>query len=187
MSNQVMVCSAVHRDGMIAVLSPSIGRLVLTARPGQVMSPGQHVGELWRLNRRFILQLPDGAHGHINDVKSMDRFTPVQYGQIILHLQEAPPNRVDVLRKHETKQAGFSIDSPMDGMFYLSSSPNDPPFVSVGDVLKPGQTIGLIEVMKCFYPIKFQGQKEAKITEINVKNATPVSTGTRLLQYANPE
>jgi biotin carboxyl carrier protein len=44
--------------------------------------------------------------------------------------------------------------APMDGSFWSKPSPDQPPFVKVGQSIQIGQTIGLIEVMKTFTPIK---------------------------------
>lgn len=78
------------------------------------------------------------------------------------------------------------IVSPLDGMFYLASSPQEQPYVSVGQIIIPEQTIGLIEVMKCFYPVKYQGVKPAIIKAINVKSASSVSSGSILFEISEP-
>ena len=44
--------------------------------------------------------------------------------------------------------------APMDGSFWSKPSPDQPPFANIGDPVQVGQTIGLIEVMKTFTPIK---------------------------------
>ena len=46
------------------------------------------------------------------------------------------------------------IKSPMIGTFYRSSSPDKPSFVNVGDEIKPGQVICLVEAMKLFNVIE---------------------------------
>ncbi|MCC6731103.1 MAG: acetyl-CoA carboxylase biotin carboxyl carrier protein [Chthonomonadales bacterium] len=46
-----------------------------------------------------------------------------------------------------------AIEAPMVGIFFRSASPDDPPFVEVGDRVEVGQTIGLIEAMKVFSEI----------------------------------
>ena len=46
------------------------------------------------------------------------------------------------------------IKSPMIGTFYRSSSPDSPPFVSVGDKVSKGQTVAIIEAMKLFNEIE---------------------------------
>src|SRR5690606_28373395 len=49
---------------------------------------------------------------------------------------------------------GHVVRSPMVGTFYASPSPDKPPFVSVGQAVKAGDTLGIIEAMKMFNPIE---------------------------------
>ena len=64
------------------------------------------------------------------------------------------------------------IKSPMSGTFYRSSSPDTPPFVSVGDKITKGQTVCIIEAMKLFNEI--ESEVSGTIVKIMVENATPV-------------
>ncbi len=66
----------------------------------------------------------------------------------------------------------ITIKSPMIGTFYKSSSPDSPNFVNVGDEIKPGQTVCIIEAMKLFNEI--ESEISGKIVKILVENATPV-------------
>ena len=50
--------------------------------------------------------------------------------------------------------AGRGLRAPMVGTFYASSAPDKPPFVSVGQVVKAGDTLGIIVAMKMFNPIE---------------------------------
>ena len=49
---------------------------------------------------------------------------------------------------------GHTIRSPMVGTFYLSPNPDAPPFVKIGQTVKAGDTLGIIEAMKMFNPIE---------------------------------
>lgn len=69
------------------------------------------------------------------------------------------------------------IKSPMDGLLYLSSSPDKDPFVSEGCMINPGQTLALIEVMKSYYPLKYDGDKAAMIKSIVKENTSPIKSG----------
>ena len=64
------------------------------------------------------------------------------------------------------------IKSPMIGTFYLTPSPDAPAFVNVGDTIKAGQTVCIIEAMKLFNEI--ESEISGKIVKILVSNATPV-------------
>lgn len=62
--------------------------------------------------------------------------------------------------------------SPMVGTFYRSPAPDEPSFVSVGDTVKKGQTLCIIEAMKVMNEI--ESEFSGKILEILVDNASPV-------------
>ena len=71
------------------------------------------------------------------------------------------------------------ITSPMVGTFYRSPSPGAAPYVSVGDTIKKGQTIGIVEAMKIMNEI--EAEFDCKILEIEVNDAQPVEFGTKLV------
>ncbi len=73
--------------------------------------------------------------------------------------------------------AGEEICAPMDGMFYVRPSQNESAFVKENDVVKKGDTLGLIEVMKCFYPIKYEKDEPGVILQVKVKEASSVQSG----------
>lgn len=80
-------------------------------------------------------------------------------------------------KKEPTAQAGddskyITIKSPMIGTFYRSSSPDKPPFANIGDEIKKGQTICIIEAMKLFNEI--ESEFSGKIVKVLVEDSTPV-------------
>lgn len=66
----------------------------------------------------------------------------------------------------------ITIKSPMIGTFYRASSPETPAFVNVGDEVKVGKPVCVIEAMKLFNEI--ESEISGKIVKILVENATPV-------------
>ena len=64
------------------------------------------------------------------------------------------------------------IKSPMIGTFYQSPNPESNPFVSVGDNIKPGQTICIIEAMKLFNEI--ESEVSGKVVKILANDSSPV-------------
>jgi acetyl-CoA carboxylase biotin carboxyl carrier protein len=64
------------------------------------------------------------------------------------------------------------VKSPMIGTFYRSSSPENPPFASVGDKISKGQTVCIIEAMKLFNEI--ESEVSGTIVKVMVENAQPV-------------
>ncbi len=65
-----------------------------------------------------------------------------------------------------------AIKSPMIGTFYRASSPDKPPFVSVGDEITAGKVVCIIEAMKLFNEI--ESEVSGRIVKVLVENASPV-------------
>jgi len=65
-----------------------------------------------------------------------------------------------------------TVKSPMIGTFYRSSSPDKGPFVNVGDEIKAGQVICIVEAMKLFNEI--ESDISGKIVKVLIDNAQPV-------------
>ena len=66
----------------------------------------------------------------------------------------------------------ITIKSPMVGTFYRSSNPDSPAFVNVGDEVKSGKVVCIIEAMKLFNEI--ESEVSGRIVKVLVENATPV-------------
>lgn len=82
--------------------------------------------------------------------------------------ESAVPNE----SKSNDAVSGVEIKSPMIGTFYRSSSPDKPAFVEVGDEIRVGQTICIVEAMKLFNEI--ESEVAGKVVKICVDDASPV-------------
>lgn len=80
--------------------------------------------------------------------------------------QAAPAHAADDTSKYLT------IKSPMIGTFYRSASPDKPSFVNVGDDVKAGDVVCIVEAMKLFNEI--ESEVTGKIVKVLVDNAQPV-------------
>jgi acetyl-CoA carboxylase biotin carboxyl carrier protein len=74
--------------------------------------------------------------------------------------------------------AGHTVKSPMVGTFYRSSSPGAKAFVEVGDTIKQGDTICIVEAMKILNEI--EADKTGTVTQILVDNGQAVEYGQPL-------
>jgi acetyl-CoA carboxylase biotin carboxyl carrier protein len=72
------------------------------------------------------------------------------------------------------------LPSPMVGTFYRAPNPNADPFVDVGDVVEPGQVIGIVEAMKLMNEI--ESDRRGEIVEIPVANGQPVEYGETIFR-----
>ena len=77
-------------------------------------------------------------------------------------------NAVDNLKEEKSN----TVNSPMVGTFYASASPESKPFVTIGQSVKKGDTLCILEAMKMMNQV--QAESDGKIVEILVDNAEPV-------------
>ncbi len=78
-----------------------------------------------------------------------------------------PEKAADVVAANQVKVA-----SPIVGTFYRAASPDKPPYVEVGDIVKKGQVLCIIEAMKLMNEI--ESEASGKIVKIFVENGQPV-------------
>lgn len=88
---------------------------------------------------------------------------------------EAPPFQAS---EEKSEVQGTFITSPMVGTFYSSPSPDDPPYVKVGDKIEKGEVLCIIEAMKVMNEVK--AAVSGHIAEILVESGHPVEFGTKL-------
>jgi acetyl-CoA carboxylase biotin carboxyl carrier protein len=97
----------------------------------------------------------------------------------------SPPakERVPLEKKEDTKkveetQKFVTIKSPIVGIFYRSPSPDTPPFVEVGNTVRKGQVLCIIEAMKLMNEI--ESDVDGIVSKILVENGQPVEYGEPL-------
>jgi len=80
----------------------------------------------------------------------------------------------------KTDKPGVLVSSPFVGTFYRSPSPDAPPFTDVGQKVKKGQTLCIVEAMKLMNEI--ESEVDGTVAEILVTNASPVEFGEPLFR-----
>jgi oxaloacetate decarboxylase (Na+ extruding) subunit alpha len=78
----------------------------------------------------------------------------------------------------EAPVSQVKVTSPIVGTFYRSSSPDKPAYVEVGDVVKKGQVLCIIEAMKLMNEI--ESEAAGKVVQALVENGQPVEYGQAL-------
>ena len=104
--------------------------------------------------------------------KNPAHFTTAQYTPMAV--QAAPMTAAPIASAAPVAAADnlITIKSPMVGTFYRTPNPESPMFVNVGDDVKPGKVVCIIEAMKLFNEI--ESEISGKIVKVLVDNATPV-------------
>jgi acetyl-CoA carboxylase biotin carboxyl carrier protein len=105
---------------------------------------------------------------------------PVQSSSVSEIPVETPKAVQKIEAKPECEVEGELITSPMVGTFYQAPSPDSPPYVKVGDKVKKGQTLCIIEAMKIMNELEVEF--DCEILEVLVEDGQPVEFDTPLFK-----
>lgn len=171
----------------IELTAPAPGLFRSAVRTGDIVRGGSVLGMLEVLGQAIELVAPEvgGAVVALRDPQLAR--TPVDHGAMLVTLDPratAIGATVATAAASGTQATGIVFRAPTSGRFYGRSSPDKPPFVSVGDELAQGATICLLEVMKTFHRVTYGGAglpERARVREILVADGADVSAGDPLL------
>jgi acetyl-CoA carboxylase biotin carboxyl carrier protein len=104
-----------------------------------------------------------------------------QLGSVPIH--ESPPTVTDRPTPPSIDKQWVEIKSPMVGTFYRSPAPDEPAFASIGDRIRVGQTVCIIEAMKLMNEI--EAESAGQVMKVLVENGQPIEFGQTLM-YVNP-
>lgn len=96
----------------------------------------------------------------------------IQQAQPAAAQQESAPSGGSASPAQEEDSKYITVKSPIIGTFYRKPSPDKPPFVEVGDTVKEGDVLCVIEAMKLFNEI--EGEVSGKIVKVLVEDSSPV-------------
>ena len=83
--------------------------------------------------------------------------------------------------KAEPDKKTFTVNSPFVGTFYRAASPDSPAFVDVGQVVKKGQVLCIVEAMKLMNEI--EAEQPGRLLEVLIQNGSPVEYGEALFRF----
>lgn len=122
------------------------------------------------------------AEGKVRIVKAQPQQPIIQYAQLPMPSAYAPPPAAATPAVAAAPEApaasGHIVKSPMVGTFYRASAPGAAPFVNVGDAVKAGQTLCIIEAMKILNEIECD--KDGVVKAVLAENGQAVEFGQPL-------
>ncbi len=170
-----------------ALLAPTVGVFAPAVREGELVSAGQVVGTVDVLGVLHELIVPRGIAGRVTERLGGGRSrVPVQYGDALFVVSTGATEDItaDTASPSDDAQGALSFVAPMSGRFYVRPSPAEPPFVAAGDTVRRGQTVGLLEVMKTFNRLVYEGDAlpdEAAVQAVVPKDGDDVVRGDVIL------
>jgi biotin carboxyl carrier protein len=190
MADQALTLKAEPREGGgWRLLSPGVGLYASAPKEGSMFRAGESSAYLVILDRAFQLQLPAGVSGFVCTPPPELKHLPVEYGELLFELIPSSVEGVELGESNESEVSPSGLPvlrSPQAGRFYRNPDPDSPPFAVDGDLLAAGKTVGLLEVMKTFNPVKYQVltglPEKARVVRFLVGDSTDVEEGQALLE-----
>lgn len=188
------LAGAAEAGGPVEVRAPGPGLWQPAVGPGALVRPGDAVGWLHVLGVAHRVVAPAGARGVVTaiaDGAAARARVAVGHGARLLLLDPAAaagagaPEAVDV--QAARGEHGLVFRAPTSGRFYSRPGPGKPPFVEAGTVLRDGQTVCLLEVMKTFNRVVYEGGAHglppaATVTAVLARDEADVEAGEALLR-----
>ncbi len=129
------------------------------------------------MNKNSICELEVEEEGKKIRLKKFGADTPVMMQAPVAAAQPAQTQATPTAVA-PTKQSGVEIKSPMVGTFYRAPSPGAKSYVEVGQTVKPGDVVCIVEAMKLMNEIK--AEVGGKIKQICIENGQAVEFGQAL-------
>ena len=172
------------------VRSPAVGVWTEIPSPGTLLDDAG-AGVLTQAGHRILLRLPEDSGGVVRDGPARGRKAiDVEWGQELFRLAPVAGESAQGPAPGPGTEAGdLAVNvlvAPTDGVFYTRPTPEAAAFVRPGDVVKKGQPVGLIEVMKTFNQVLFEGlglPASAVVEAILVADGEEVTAGDAILRY----
>ena len=172
-------------EGELRLLAPRPGLWRDGPPAGALIRGGSELGSLEVLGRLVRLRAPAGAFGVVVPRRDERRLArrPVGHGSLLVALdpEGVVGGAAAAEEADEESISGPVFRTPLGGRFYARPSPEEPPFVKAGDALKAGETVALIEVMKTFNRVRYEGEP-AKVASIVPADGDDVEAGDVLLE-----
>ena len=185
------VKAMIHSPDDAVLLAPSVGVFYTHITKQKIYQADDQIGYWEVLGEKHSLSLPQNfGMAHLKPITKLP--LACGYQQIIAVAQWVDHQQTDQATSQPTWHTtttdqdvalpanAFAIEAPIDGMLYHTASPETPPFVQVGDVIEPQTIVALIEVMKFFYEIRYEGQGAAQICHSPAKHGESIEAGQAL-------
>lgn len=127
--------------------------------------------ELQQKDFKIVIKTTNGEHGVVTSAPQVVSVVqPVTAAPVAVPV--AAPQQAAAPAEPATSGKTITIKSPMIGTFYRSPGPDKPSFVNVGDEIKQGSVICIIEAMKLFNEI--EAEVSGRIVKVLIDDSSPV-------------
>ncbi|MDP6963201.1 MAG: biotin/lipoyl-containing protein [Planctomycetota bacterium] len=173
-------------DGQLTICSPLVGVVAALPSNNSILKSNDVFAEISVLGVRTALTLPSNIHHRITLSENLAIGVGIEYMQTLAQLNKIDDSDEQDFNSQEDEASANNVLSPQAGRFYHRPSPDADAFVNPGDKITVGKTIGLLEVMKTFSPVKWNPDAESPQVAVAGKYAASdggdVEEGQALLE-----
>jgi acetyl-CoA carboxylase biotin carboxyl carrier protein len=168
--------------------APAVGLWRGAPAEGEIVSPGESLGQLEVLGVLHRLVAPAGARGVVVGSPSGVARVAVGYGDVLVRLDPlsaAAARAEQTDSAQETDAGGLALRAPTSGRFYCRPGPGKDAFVEAGDEVSTGTTVCLLEVMKTFNRVVYGGDglpERARVIAVVPEDESDLDAGDIILQ-----
>ena len=161
------------------VLSPEVGIWQPLLSVGARVAPGQALGRIRCLGSQFEIVSP--ITGEVVDIKKSE--VSLQFGEALATVAKAKTDEEQSKQEKTRGKATIVFAAPTSGRFYIRPAPDKPEFVTAGSEIKKGDVVCILEVMKTFNRIEYDGVQlpdSVRIEKVLVEDGADVEQGQDL-------
>jgi acetyl-CoA carboxylase biotin carboxyl carrier protein len=147
-------------DGGWEILAPGVGLWTGAPAHGALLEPGARCGTLVTLGRARALRLPAGPSGAVASDPPTLRRAPVGAGELLFRLTpvQGGGSASVAVPTARAGEGALVFRAAQAGRFWRRPEPGAAAYVGEGELVENGRTIGLLEVMKTFQPVKYRAE-----------------------------
>ena len=186
MTNSISLLAKTVGD-LVELRSPEVGLFTGALPAGSLLGPGQVAGSVLVTGRSYTVVVPAGVHGRVANTASSKTQAPVGYGDMLYQLSPIDGSLAnDEVETEVAGEDGLILRASQTGRFYHRPSPDEPNYANPGDELSDGHAIGLIEIMKTFSQVAYQGGQglpaRAKLVRFLADDGAEIREGDGLIE-----
>lgn len=139
------------------------------------------IDELLKLmQRRGVAEFTFEHEGSVLAVKFAGATAPVTYAPVAAPVAAPAATPAAAPAAPAARTGGMVIKAPIVGTFYRAAAPEAPSYVNVGDKVRKGQVVCIVEAMKLMNQI--ESDVEGTVVEVLIENGSPVQFGQELFR-----
>lgn len=175
-------------DGSHEVLAPAVGWWQQAPERGALLMEGERAGLLRVLGQPRDVLLPSGVSGRVATEPPRLRSMPVEYGQVLCRIEPLAVGAGAAAAPAAAADAGGRLlRASQAGRFWRRPDPGAADFIAEGEIAETGRTLGLLEVMKTFQPLKYSAEGglpgRARLLRWRVADGAEVAEGEALAEF----